>query len=89
MNVQIEWVPIEAKPPVFSNQLALSIEFEDWQNPLPRIGDNLSPPCGPMQAYGKDRHEWLVTSVTWELNSDKKTAWLDCVVVVVHESPMD
>jgi hypothetical protein len=89
MNVQIEWVSVEAKPPVFSDQLALSTEFEDWTDPLPRVGDNLSPPIGPMQVYGKDRHEWVVTSVTWELSSDAESAWLSCVVIVVHETPID
>jgi hypothetical protein len=83
MRLEIEWVAKDTPAPVFSDALAFSLEFEDWQYPLPRVGDAMAPPeCNATQS---DSTEWLVSSVTWEFAGSNNVYDVDLVRIVVHE----
>lgn len=87
-TVVLEWVAMDASP-ADSNDGLLMLEFESWGHPLPRVGDYLSPPTGPMHLPGRGDGStaWTVSSVTFELSSDADHADLDAIRVVIHESP--
>lgn len=89
-NVIFEWVGIGIEPPVYSDELSLCLEFPEWEDPLPRVGDSVAPPSGPMHVYGQPdgKTEWLVSSVTWEMTSDEESSWLEAIRIVVHETSM-
>jgi hypothetical protein len=90
-RVIFEWVGANLEPPIFTDDLSLWLEFPHWDDPLPRVGDSLSPPSGPMNVRGQDNddYDWIVSSVTWLLTSDDESAWLEFIRIVVHETRLN
>ena len=86
-KVLFEWVRLDAEPSVVGDCLMLSLEFSEWDDPLPRVGESVLPPTGPMnvEVY-KLESDWVVSSVMWELDSDENEATLNCIRIIIHET---
>jgi hypothetical protein len=85
VTVIIEWIGLDCGSPCFSDDpYALFLEFEDWTGPLPRVGENIMPPSLDGKSIGRDYgdYEWVVSSISWEFNTDPT---LEAIRIVVHE----